>query len=69
MKKVMKNIFCKMDIADWVLSLIPVIILTPFVIASFCAGGNNTAVYILITEVFTFLVFMLAPTIHDKMYK
>lgn len=65
----MKNIFGKMDIADWVLSLIPVIILTPFVIASFCAGGNDTAVALLMIEVFTFLVIMLAPTLHDKMYK
>lgn len=69
MKKVMKNIFGKMDIADWALSLIPVIILTPFVIASFWVGDNDTAGALLISEVFFFLVFMLAPTLHDKMYK
>ena len=69
MKKAIKNIFSKMDIVDWVFSVIPVIILTPFVIASLLSGDNDTAVAILIIEVFAFLVCMLAPTLHDKMYK
>lgn len=65
MKKVIRNIFGKMDIVDWVFSIIPIIILTPFVIASFLVGDNDTAVALLMTEVFTFIVIMLAPTIHD----
>lgn len=69
MKKVIKDIFNKLDIVDWVLSAIPVIILTPFVIASFWVGDNDTAGALLISEVFLFLIFMLAPTLHDKMYK
>ena len=69
MKKVIRNIFGKMDIIDWVFSVIPVIIFTPFVIASFWVGDNDTAVALLMTEVFTFIVIMLAPTLHDKMYK
>ena len=58
-----------MDIVDWVVSVIPVIILTPFVIYSFWVGDNDNAVALLMIEVFTFLVIMLAPTLHDKMYK
>jgi len=68
-KKTIRNIFGKMDIVDWVLFVIPVIILTPFVIASFWVGDNDTAVASLIIEVFTLLVIMLAPTLHDKIYK
>jgi len=68
-KKVIRNIFGKMDIVDWVFSAIPVILLTPFVIASFWVGDNDTAGALLISEVFLFLIFMLAPILHDKMYK
>lgn len=69
MKKAIKDIFGKLDMADWVLSAIPVIILTPFVIASFWVGDNDTAGALLISEVFFFLIIMLAPILHDKMYK
>lgn len=68
MKKLLKEIFGKLESDDWIFVGIPVVVLTPFVIAGFCSGNDDVALGVLIQEVFLVVLLILAPALHDKMY-
>ncbi|WP_407447871.1 hypothetical protein [Fibrobacter sp.] len=68
MKKILKEIFGKLELDDWVFVAIPVVLFTPGVIYGFCNGETDTALGLLVGELFFVVLLILAPTLHDKMY-
>lgn len=68
MKKFLKEIFGKLEWDDWVFVAIPAVLFTPGVIYGFCNGETDTALGLLVGELFFVVLLILAPTLHDKMY-
>lgn len=68
MKKLLKEIFGKLEWDDWVFVAIPAVLFTPGVIYGFCNGETDTALGLLVGELFFVVLLILAPTLHDKMY-
>lgn len=68
MKKLLKEIFGKLEWDDWVFVAIPAVLFTPGVIYGFCNGETDTALGLLVGELFFVVLMILAPTLHDKMY-
>lgn len=68
MKKLLKEIFGKLEWDDWVFVAIPAVLFTPGVIYGFCNGETDTSLWLLVGELFFVVLLILAPTLHDKMY-
>lgn len=68
MKKLLKEIFGKLELEDWVFVAIPAVLFTPGVIYGFCNGETDTALGMLVGELFFVVILILAPILHDKMY-
>ncbi len=68
MKKLLKEIFGKLEWDDWVFVAIPAVLFTPGVIYGFCNGETDTALGLLVGELFFVVLLILATTLHDKMY-
>jgi|GEM_PF-5664629 len=68
MKKLLKEIFGKLESDDWIFVAIPAVLFTPGVIYGFCNGETDTALGLLVGELFFVVLLILAPTLHDKMY-
>lgn len=68
MKKLLKEIFGKLEWDDCVFVAIPAVLFTPGVIYGFCNGETDTALGLLVGELFFVVLLILAPTLHDKMY-
>jgi len=68
MKKLLKEIFGKLEWDDWVFVAIPAVLFTPGVIYGFCNGETDTALGLLVGELFFVVLLILAPILHDKMY-
>ena len=64
----LKKILGNLEWDDLVFIAIPVVLLTPFVIAFFCIGDSDSAFAVLIGEVFFVVVLVMAPTLHDEMF-
>ena len=69
MRKLLKGIFGKLESDDWIFVGIPVVVFTPGVIYGFCNGETDTALGLLIQEVFLVVLLILAPTLHEKFYE
>ena len=69
MRKLLKGIFGKMELDDWVFVAIPVVLFTPCVIYGFCNGETETALGLLVGELFFVVIMILAPTLHEKFYE
>lgn len=68
MRKATNKIFEHLEWDDWVFVMMPVVILTPVVVAAFCIGDTDTAAGLLLGEIFFVVLLILAQTLHDKMY-
>lgn len=68
MRKTTNKIFERLGWDDWVFVMMPVVILTPIVVLAFCIGDTDTAAGLLFGEIFFVVLFILARTLHDKMY-
>ena len=69
MRKLLKGIFGKLEWDDWVFVAIPAVLFTPCVIYGFCNGVTDTALGMLIQEVFLVVLLILAPALHEKFYE
>ena len=68
MKKLLKEIFGKLEWDDWVFVAIPAVLFTPGMIYGFCNGETDTALGLLVGELFFVVLLIIAPALHDKMY-
>ena len=69
MRKLLKGIFGKLESDDWIFVGIPVVVFTPCVIYGFCNGVTDTALGMLIQEVFLVVLLILAPVLNSKFYE
>lgn len=69
MKKLLKEIFGKLEWEDWVFVAIPAVLFTPGLIYGFCNGEKDTALGLLVVELLFVVLLILAPTLHEKFYE
>ena len=68
MKKLLKEIFGKLEREDWLFVAIPAVLFTPVVIYGFCNGETDTSLWLLVGELFFVVLLIIATILHDKMY-